>query len=313
VLIQGHYSPLRQDNNEAWGLSIFANKEQYVTVSDDSTLRIWDTTTHKQLKWVNLNLNEKGLAIPVNPTTKEASHAAQGRAVDVNPKGDKIAVGMRDGTLRIYSYTPKEIKLTYLKKISKEWIEDLKFSPDGTKLAVGSHDNFIYVFDVQGAAMTMKKMGASSSYITHLDWSLDSQSLRTNDGSYELLYYDVTAGKQLTSGASQFKDEPWATNSCALTWATQGVWQPGQDGSDINHCDRSHGPVVDGLQLVATADDSSKLNLYRYPSPQEAADPLKLTAHSSHVTKCRWAPQDNFIFTLGGNDTTTMQWRVTKQ
>lgn len=23
VLIQGHYAPLKQDNNEAWGLSIF--------------------------------------------------------------------------------------------------------------------------------------------------------------------------------------------------------------------------------------------------------------------------------------------------
>jgi hypothetical protein len=70
--------------------------------------------------------------------------------------------------------------------------------------------------------------------------------------------------------------------------------------------------VIDGMQLVATADDNSKLNIYRYPS-SEGADALKLTAHSSHVTKVRWSSQDNFIFTLGGNDTTTMQWRVTKQ
>ena len=136
-------------------------------------------------------------------------------------------MGMRDGTLRVYSYTQQKITLTYLKNISKEWIEDLKFSPDGSKLAVGSHDNFIYVFDVLNAAMTFKKMGASSSFITHLDWSIDSQSIRTNDGSYELLYYDVTTGKQLTTGASQFRDEPWATNSCALSWPTQGVWAPG--------------------------------------------------------------------------------------
>lgn len=42
------------------------------------------------------------------------------------------------------------------------------------------------------------------------------------------------------------------------------------------------------MQLVVTADDSSKLNIYRYPTP-EGADALKLTAHSSHVTKCRWS------------------------
>lgn len=31
---------------------------------------------------------------------------------------------------------------------SKEEIEDMKYSPDNTKLAVGSHDNFIYLYDV---------------------------------------------------------------------------------------------------------------------------------------------------------------------
>lgn len=30
----------------------------------------------------------------------------------------------------------------------KEAIDDLKYSPDGSKLAAGSHDNFIDIFDV---------------------------------------------------------------------------------------------------------------------------------------------------------------------
>jgi len=36
-----------------------------------------------------------------------------------------------------------------------------------------------------------KGFGLGSSFITHMDWSLDSSILRTNDGSYELLFYDV--------------------------------------------------------------------------------------------------------------------------
>jgi WD40 repeat protein len=28
----------------------------------------------------------------------------------------------------------------------QEWIEDLKFSPNGEYLLVGSHDNFLYLF-----------------------------------------------------------------------------------------------------------------------------------------------------------------------
>lgn len=43
-LIYGHYAPLYKDNNEAWGMSIFPSKDWVATVSDDSTLRIWDVT-----------------------------------------------------------------------------------------------------------------------------------------------------------------------------------------------------------------------------------------------------------------------------
>lgn len=109
-------------------------------------------------------------------------------------------------------------KMVHMQKCGNEWIEDLKFSPDGKSLAVGAHDNKLYVFSMPDCKLRGKKFGASSSFITHLDWSLDSSFLRTTDGSYEILYYDVTNGKQLTSGATQFRDEPWATNSCVLGW-----------------------------------------------------------------------------------------------
>lgn len=158
--------------------------------------------------------------------------------------------------------------MVHLQQCGKEWIEDLKFSPDGKLLCVGGHDNKLQVFSIPDCKL-IKRFGVSSSYITHIDWSLDSLSLRTNDGSYELLYYNALDGSQIKSGATQFRDEIWATQSCVLGWAVQGIWQAGQDGSDINHADRSHKPVVDSMQLVATADDSGFVNVYKYPSPLE--------------------------------------------
>lgn len=52
--MQGHYSPSKKDNNEVWGLASFPNRDQYVTVSDDATLRVWDTKTRKQIKMISL-------------------------------------------------------------------------------------------------------------------------------------------------------------------------------------------------------------------------------------------------------------------
>ena len=110
-------------------MAIIPNKDQVVSVSDDSTLRVWDTVNHKQLKCISLlnDINNKPVA--KDPATKENSKSTMGRAVDVSPNGQLVAIGMRDGSLRVYKTA--DWKLVYLKRISKEWIEDLKFSPNG--------------------------------------------------------------------------------------------------------------------------------------------------------------------------------------
>lgn len=74
-------------------------------------------------------------------------------------------------------------------KDRKEVIHELKFSPDGSCLAVGSNDGLV---DIYAVAQRYKKVGEcsrSASFITHLDWSVDSRFLQTNDGVGERLFY----------------------------------------------------------------------------------------------------------------------------
>jgi microtubule-associated protein-like 6 len=106
---------------------------------------------------------------------------AQARAIEVNNTEEYLALGMRDGSVRVFqvSYQApfwKEISIYVCKhqKIPAEWIEDLKFSPDGKYLLVSSHNNFSYLFEVPNFDKPVKVFGKSSSYITHIDWSLDS-------------------------------------------------------------------------------------------------------------------------------------------
>lgn len=76
-------------------------------------------------------------------------------------------------------------------KDRKEVIHEMKFSPDGSYLAVGSNDGPV---DVYAVAQRYKKIGEcnkSLSFITHIDWSLDSKYLQTNDGAGERLFYKM--------------------------------------------------------------------------------------------------------------------------
>ena len=74
-------------------------------------------------------------------------------------------------------------------KDRKEAIHELKYSPDGTYLAVGCNDGSV---DIYVVAQRYKKIGecvGSLSFITHLDWSSDSRCLQTNDGDGRRLFY----------------------------------------------------------------------------------------------------------------------------
>jgi WD40 repeat protein len=188
------------------------------------------------------------------------------------------------------------------------WIEDLKFSPDARYLAVSSHDKRVYVFTTAKLELFCTLQG-STSYVSHLDWAADSRSIRTNDGSYELLHYAVSAGNQSPQSSTSQKDTVWATSTCPISWATQGIWAAGYDGTDINHCDVSSAHHADGYQLLATADDFGMVKLFRYPSPAEPAKALTLRGHSSHVTKVKFGG-DGVLFSTGGNDTTVIQWKI---
>ena len=276
-VIDGHFV------GETWGLARHPNKEEFVTCGDDMTLRLWDSAHQRAISVVKLD--------------------AKARAVDYAPDAAHIAVGLYSGRVEIFDGQLKEC----VKGISvcREWIQDLKFSPfPGQQLAVSSHDNNIYVFDRKSYTRTAVLSGHSS-YITHIDFSSDGKYLQSNCGAYELLFWDVARGRQITS-ASSLRDTKWATWTCTLGWPVQGIWPPEADGTDVNAVDRS----PDG-NLLVTADDFGKVKLFRYPAPQMQGSEYRTgEGHSSHVTNARFLAQGRTTVTTGGNDRCIFQWDV---
>jgi microtubule-associated protein-like 6 len=308
VVTQGHYSPCKKDNNEVWGLCAFPNKDQYVSVSDDSTLRVWDTKTRKQVKCVKLNVDQNGADLPIDPSTKELANSCKARSVDISKDGKFAAIGFRDGSFRMY-HIDSNWKMVAKKRDRKRWIQAIKFSPNGRQLAVGSHDGYVDIYDATSLDLFAKIKGGSS-FITHMDWSQDSQTMKSNDASYEILYYNIASKAKDPHGASAYKDEHWATWSCILGWTVQGIFSGSMDGSDINGVARTKQPHKDGYHLVATADDFSKVKVFRYPSMVEESDFVEGTGHSSHVTMVYWSRDDQWLFSAGGNDTCIFQWKL---
>ena len=118
----------------------------------------------------------------------------------------------------------------------KEWIEIMRYNIGGTKLAVGSHDNYIYIYNTreEGNYTPHGKLKGHSSYITALDWSIDNQWIRSSCGAYELLFFDVDTKKQVPGGASATTSTTWENHTVKFGWFVDGIYPSGTDGSHIN-------------------------------------------------------------------------------
>ena len=67
-------------------------------------------------------------------------------------------------------------------------------------------------------------MQGHSSFVTHIDWSADSEFLQSNSGDYELLFWNAKTCKQVTS-ATTMRDTDWATFTCVLGFPVVGEYQ----------------------------------------------------------------------------------------
>jgi microtubule-associated protein-like 6 len=283
-LIQAHCK------DELWGLAMHPTKPEYCTVGDDKTVRVWDLNTRRLIKMQKLD--------------------EMCRAVCYSPDGSLIAVGQggsvgrgkrkKDGAFKVLNES--DLSSLYEGHESHEWIQDVKFSPDGNTLAIGSHDNIIYMHSCADWSVKAK-CEAHNSYITHFDFSADSQWLKSTCGAYELLYFDANTAAQEGS-ATKVKDVDWSSQTCTLGWPVQGIWPPCADGTDINAVDRSGNG-----KLLCTADDFGKVKLFNYPVLDKDAGFLVFRGHSSHVTNVRFSLGDTHVITTGGNDRCVFQWK----
>ena len=204
ALIHSHYT------SELWCVAAHPVRDDFCTVGDDKTLRIWDTYQRRQQHMTVLD--------------------TVSRACTYSPDGAYIAVGLggsitrgkhkKDGTFLVYEAA--SMTLLHEARDTKQWITCILYSPDGSSLVCGSYDNSIYIYDVANEYSKRATFTKHKSFITHIDISKDGQYLRSTCGGNELYFADMTTGSHIAS-ASALKNQEWGTSNCVFHWAIKGV------------------------------------------------------------------------------------------
>uniref|UniRef100_A0A672ZTZ6 HELP domain-containing protein n=1 Tax=Sphaeramia orbicularis TaxID=375764 RepID=A0A672ZTZ6_9TELE len=280
AIVQGHV-------DEMWGLATHPSQNVFFTCGNDKQVFLWNAEEHK-MDWC---------------TTLEVEY---GLCADFSPVGSVVSVGLSTGRWLVLDLFTREVISESTD--GNEQLSVMRYSPDGSFLAVGSHDNFIYIYSVTESGRRYTRFGrcnGHSSFITHLDWSKDGKYIMSNSGDYEILYWDIAGGCKLLRNRFESKDREWASYTCVLGFHVMGVWLEGSDGTDINALCRSHSERV-----VAVADDFCKVHLFQYPCPKLKAPSHRYEGHGSHVTNVCFTHSDSHLLSMGGKDTCILQWKV---
>ncbi|XP_056401180.1 echinoderm microtubule-associated protein-like 1 isoform X3 [Hyla sarda] len=284
--LAGDFSAITQGHtDELWGLAAQSQKPQFLTCGHDKQITLWDAISHHPI-W--------------NKIIEDPAQSA-----GFHPNGSVVAIGTLTGRWFVLDTDTKDLVTVHTD--GNEQLSVMCYSPDGNFLAIGSHDNYIYIYAVNENGRKYSRIGkcsGHSSFITHLDWSVNSQYLMSNSGDYEILYWIPTACKQVVS-VETTRDLEWATYTCTLGFQVFGVWPEGSDGTDLNAICRSN-----DQKLLATGDDFGKVHLFSYPCSQFRTSSHAYGGHSSHVTNVSFLHEDSHLISTGGKDMSIMQWRI---
>ncbi|XP_027714607.1 echinoderm microtubule-associated protein-like 3 isoform X2 [Vombatus ursinus] len=168
-LTQGFSPVIQGHTDELWGLCTHPSLNRFLTCGHDRQLCLWDGECHA-LAW-SLDLKETGLC------------------ADFHPSGKVVAVGLNTGRWLVLDTETRDIVSDFTD--GNEQLSVVRYSPDGMYLAIGSHDNTIYIYSVSSDGAKCSRFGrcaGHSSFITHLDWSKDGSFIMSNSGDYEILY-----------------------------------------------------------------------------------------------------------------------------
>jgi WD40 repeat protein len=293
--------------------------KHFVTAGEDNQICLWEVSGKRLLKRGIIN-EKRGKAPVIKKASTTSRHPTNqcARGIAISPNGKHIIVGCNNGEVNVYdTRTMSRLLSLDLNKYGKRqvnnqtgnWIQCIKYSPSGHTVAVGTHGSVVVLLDVTDGYKPKGLLKASNSFLTHIDWSQDGQCIQTNDGAYELLFYHIDEGELKSSSqntnATSLRDTKWATQNCVLGWPVQGIFDPSQDGSDVNTVD-----ITASRTLAVTGDDTGNVNLYRYPVAAKGNKCNSAHAHSSHVVTTRFTADEKYVISVGGHDLSIMQWAI---
>lgn len=119
-------------------------------------------------------------------------------AVDISPDGKWLATGSgepsRSGEIKIWNLADGKL-VKEIKDAHSDTILDIKFSPDGSKVASGSSDRFMKTFDLATGKM-IRVFEGHTHHVMSVDWNSTGRELSSAGADKVVKVWDAETGTQ---------------------------------------------------------------------------------------------------------------------
>ena len=284
------------------------NKDEYCTVGDDGLVRVWSFEKRRCLRRTSLEV--------------------AGRACAWSPDGTQIAVGIggdpsmstKDGAIIVLQAATLDV--IFEDRKAKYTISDMRFSPGGTLLVVASRDGKVYLHDAKSESGSLEQfrllsiieLQVKESFVTHMDFNIDSTIIRFSTSTFDLLYYSISQYPHSDVAtiplATTVRDEKWHSTNVPYGWLTKGVWKSPADHVDVCAID----VVVTstsgrGGYIVVTYDDGD-VRLYNNPCQNFGNQFLRIEGNSSFSPNSRFSLCGKYLIVLDACARSVIQYRL---
>ncbi|EGR31702.1 hypothetical protein IMG5_103460 [Ichthyophthirius multifiliis] len=286
VIMSGHW------DGKLYGLTVHPKTQFIYTVGEDNLLAQWDLKKHVLVQSTKLQF--------------------PARCIELCNNQKHLAIGCINGNVLIVD--PKSLVVMFSFKDNNDSVSCLKFSLDCEYLVVayGQPSCEIYAYNCKNTFKQIVKLKGSQFPVTHIDFAKEKKIIQCCNQGYQLLFFNLVElnshqkpGKQIREkDYAILKNIKWETNTCIYGYDIQGIWPPCSNGQDINTVDLSN-----KYNVLIAGDDFSNVKIFQYPCDFQYTSFIKYSGHSSHITKVRFAYEDQYVVSIGGFDKTIIQWK----
>lgn len=192
---------------DVWAVALSTDENYMASTTHDGKVHVWDIAAKSLVQTYETGGNGQG---------------SFGLCVDLSPDGRMTASGHHNGSVYVFNNDARHLKYA-LSGLAKP-VRAVAFSPGNTRLAAAGDAGIIAIYDVRNGEHVgiLNSGGASSPWITSLDWS--------------------DTGEYLLSGSADGKVKVWSidTGTCVAThsetdkilwsvrWLRKGAAQQGE-------------------------------------------------------------------------------------